>query len=53
MAIDALAWADIAAAGGIRGWVDVEVARQGLADPGATSAMTDAEKQLYKARRDE
>jgi RNA-directed DNA polymerase len=53
MATDALAWADIAAAGGIRGWVDAEVARQGLADPGATSAMTDAEKQLYKARRDE
>src|SRR4051812_25580896 len=53
MATDALAWAEIAAAGGIRGWVDAEVARQGLADPGASSAMTDAEKQLYKARRDE
>src|SRR5215470_11676141 len=53
MATDALAWADVAAAGGIRGWVDAEIARQGLADPGATSAMTDAEKQLYKARRDE
>lgn len=53
MATDALAWAEVAAAGGIRGWVDAEVARQGLADPGATSAMTDAEKQLYKARRDE
>src|ERR1041384_6597318 len=53
MATDALAWAEIAAAGGIRDWVDAEVARQGLADPGATSAMTDAERQLYKARRDE
>jgi hypothetical protein len=53
MATDALAWAEIAAAGGIRGWVDAEVARQGLVDPGASSAMSDAEKQLYKARRDE
>ena len=53
MATDALAWAEIAAAGGIRGWVDAEVARQGLADAGATSTMTDAETKLYKARRDE
>jgi hypothetical protein len=53
VAADALAWAEVAAAGGIRGWVDAEIARQGLADPGATSAMTDAERQLYKARRDE
>ncbi|HMG24695.1 MAG TPA: hypothetical protein VK607_25335, partial [Kofleriaceae bacterium] len=53
MAADQLSWADVAAAGGIREWVDAEVARQGLADPGATSAMTDAEKKLYKARRDE
>jgi hypothetical protein len=34
VATDALAWAEIAVAGGIRGWVD-------------------AERQLYKARRDE
>jgi hypothetical protein len=53
MATDALAWADVAAAGGIRAWVDAEVARQGLADPGATQSMTDAERKLYKARRDE
>jgi RNA-directed DNA polymerase len=53
MATDALAWADVAAAGGIRAWVDTEVARQGLADPGATQSMTDAERKLYKARRDE
>lgn len=53
MATDDLAWADVAAAGGIREWVDAQVARQGLADPGATSAMTDAEKKLYKARREE
>ena len=53
MATDALGWADVEAAGGIRAWVDAEVARQGLADPGATSAKTDAENKLYKARRDE
>ncbi len=46
-------WADIAAAGGIRPWVDQEIARQGLVDPGVTSATTDAEKKQYKARRDE
>ncbi|HUJ57487.1 MAG TPA: reverse transcriptase family protein [Kofleriaceae bacterium] len=44
-------WADIAATGGIRAWVDAEIARQGLADPGAPSG--DAEKKAYKARRDE
>jgi len=53
MATDDLLWADVAAAGGIRDWVDAQVARQGLADPGGTSAMTDAEKKLYKARREE
>jgi hypothetical protein len=46
-------WADIAAAGGIREWVDAQIAKQGLADPGTPSAMNDAEKKLYKARRDE
>ena len=45
-------WADIAAAGGIREWVDAEVARQGLADPGAQT-IADGEKKAYKARRDE
>ena len=53
MVTDALAWAETAAAGGIREWVDAEIARQGLADPGASSTMTDAEKKLYKARREE
>lgn len=53
MAEPALQWADIAAKGSIRDWVDAEVARQGLADPGVPSSMTDAEKKLYKARRDE
>jgi RNA-directed DNA polymerase len=47
-----VAWADIAAAGGIREWVDAEVLRQGLGDPGAAS-VNDTEKKAYKARRDE
>ena len=46
-------WADVAAAGGIREWVDAQIAKQGLADPGASPTMNDAEKKLYKARRDE
>ncbi|MBX3161456.1 MAG: RNA-directed DNA polymerase [Deltaproteobacteria bacterium] len=49
----ALTWADVAAAGGIREWVDAEVARQGLASTGVPPNMTDAEKKLFKARRDE
>ncbi len=53
MATDDVQWADVAAAGGIRDWVDAQIARQGLADPGGTASMTDAEKKLYKARRDE
>jgi RNA-directed DNA polymerase len=48
-----LQWADVDAAGGIRAWVDAEVARQGLADTGTPSTMTDAEKKLYKSRREE
>lgn len=46
-------WLDISAAGGIREWVDAQVAKQGLADPGGTASMNDAEKKLYKARREE
>ncbi|HUS27863.1 MAG TPA: reverse transcriptase family protein [Kofleriaceae bacterium] len=46
-------WADVAAAGGIREWVDAQVAKQGLSDPGASQSMSDAEKKLYKARREE
>src|ERR1044071_6657893 len=48
-----LRWPDVAAAGGIREWVDAQIAKQGLADPGVPASMTDAEKKLYKARRDE
>jgi RNA-directed DNA polymerase len=44
-------WSDIAAAGGIRAWVDAEIARRGLADPGPPTS--DADKKAYKARRDE
>jgi hypothetical protein len=46
-------WEDIAAAGGIRPWVDREVERPGLNDPGPGSAASDAEKKQYKARREE
>jgi hypothetical protein len=53
MATDDLAWADVAAAGGIREWVDAQLARQGLIDPGTTAGLNDAELKLYKTRRDE
>ena len=46
-----LAWADVAAAGGIRDWVDAEVAKLALTDSGVPAAMSDAEKKQYKARR--
>ncbi len=47
----ALRWLDVAAAGGIREWVDAEIARQGLTDPGVPTS--DTEKKAYKTRRDE
>lgn len=53
MAEPELTWLEVAAAGGIREWVDQTVARQGLANPGVPSSMTDAEKKLFKARREE
>src|SRR5262245_15055609 len=53
MASPEVLWADVAAAGGIREWVDAQIAKQGLADPGGAASMNDAEKKLYKARRDE
>jgi hypothetical protein len=53
MAEPALQWADVAAKGGIREWVDAELDRLGLADPGVPSGMSDAEKKLYKAKRAE
>lgn len=53
MAEPQLRWADVAATGGIREWVDAQIAKQGLADPGFSSSMTDAEKKVYKARREE
>jgi hypothetical protein len=49
----ALQWADVAAKGGIREWVDAELERLGLADPGVPSSMTEAERKLYKAKREE
>src|SRR3569833_1052088 len=47
-----LRWVDVAAAGGIREWVDAEIARQGLTDPGAHT-ISECEKKAYKTRRDE
>lgn len=51
--LPAVPWADVAAQGGIRPWVEAELARLGLADPGAPSTMSDGEKKAYKARREE
>ena len=45
-------WADIAARGGIREWVDAEISRLGLQDPGS-GTISESEKKAYKARRDE
>src|SRR3954467_1079751 len=53
MAEPELAWADVAAKGGIREWVDAEVTRQGLAFTGVPSSMSDAEKKQFKAKREE
>lgn len=49
----AVRWDEVEAQGGIRSWVDAEIARQGLADPGGGGGLSDAEKKLYKARREE
>jgi hypothetical protein len=53
MADDTLTWADVDAKGGIREWVDAEVARQGLSFTGVPSGMSDAEKKQFKAKREE
>ncbi|MEO8700926.1 MAG: reverse transcriptase domain-containing protein [Kofleriaceae bacterium] len=53
MAEPELKWADVAAAGGIREWVDAEVTRQGLASASVPTGMSDAEKKQFKARREE
>lgn len=53
MAEPVLQWADIAAAGGIRDWVDAEITRQGLAAASVPQGMSDAEKKQFKARREE
>ncbi len=50
--VSGVRWADIATAGGIREWVDAEILRQGLQDPGS-GTISDSEKKAYKARREE
>jgi hypothetical protein len=53
MAAETLQWAEVAAAGGIRNWVDAELRRQGLLDPSDTSKLSDEQRKQYKARREE
>src|SRR5829696_8971431 len=53
MADAAVRWDEVAAAGGIRDWVDAQIARQGLTDPGGAARLSEADKKVYKARRDE
>jgi hypothetical protein len=48
-----LRWDEIAAAGGIRKWVDSRIASQGLTDSGLAESSSNADKNLYKARREE
>ena len=47
-------WSAIAEAGGIRNWVDAELNRQGLLDPGTdTSRLSDKKRKAYKAAREQ
>ncbi len=46
-------WAELAAAGGVREWVEAELRRRGLIEEVDTSRLTDAERKLFKARREE
>jgi RNA-directed DNA polymerase len=49
----AVRWDEIDSAGGIRSWVDAQIARQGLADPGGFARLSEADKKVYKQRREE
>lgn len=47
-------WSDIEAAGNIRNWVDAELGRRGLSDPGVdTSKLSDKKRKEYKAAREQ
>ncbi|PRQ06709.1 reverse transcriptase family protein [Enhygromyxa salina] len=47
-------WADIEAAGNIRSWVDAELTRLGLFEPGVdTSTLSDKQRKAYKAKREQ
>ncbi|PRQ05022.1 reverse transcriptase [Enhygromyxa salina] len=47
-------WSDIEEAGNIRNWVDAELERRGLRDPGVdTSKLSDKKRKAYKAKREE
>jgi RNA-directed DNA polymerase len=47
-------WSEIQAAGNLRNWVDAELERRGLRDPGVdTSKLSDKKRKEYKAKREE
>ncbi|MBZ0117932.1 MAG: reverse transcriptase family protein [Sandaracinaceae bacterium] len=46
-------WASVREAGGIREWVEAELARRGLIESVDTSALSAEQKKQFKARRDE
>ena len=47
-------WSAIEEAGNIRNWVDAELERRGLRDPGVdTSKLSDKNKKAFKAKREE
>ncbi|MGC4118592.1 MAG: reverse transcriptase family protein [Myxococcales bacterium] len=52
-AVPQVQWQDIVAAGGVDPWIDAELKRRGLRESVDTSKLNDAEKKLYKARREE
>jgi RNA-directed DNA polymerase len=47
------AWADIAAAGNIRNWVDAELVRRGLREDVDPSTLSDKQRKAYKAKREQ
>ncbi|MCA9686586.1 MAG: RNA-directed DNA polymerase [Myxococcales bacterium] len=48
------AWSEIEAAGNLRNWVDAELERRGLRDPGVdTSRLNDKQRKAYKTKREE
>ncbi len=46
-------WSEIAAAGGVRNWVDAELTRRGLREDVDTASLSDKQRKAFKARREE